>query len=160
MHRNNRSRVSAAAFSLALLLYLTPVAEAVDGVVLIDQNRASAGNITPGDLPGFPVTISRPGSYRLSGNLDVANPDTTAIEITANNVTLDLNGFTIQGPLDQCANTLQPVWCSNELHGTGIIARAAGSTDPFSAIVVILNGIVRAMAMTACTWGAIPGSRG
>ena len=44
---------------------------AVDGIVLIDQNRALAGNVTPGDAPGFPVTLSQPGSYRLSGNLRV-----------------------------------------------------------------------------------------
>jgi hypothetical protein len=35
---------------------------AVDGVVLIDQAHALAGNITPGDTPGFPVTISLPGA--------------------------------------------------------------------------------------------------
>ena len=43
---------------------------AVDGVTLIDQNKALAGSVTPGDTPGFPVTISQPGSYRLSGNLE------------------------------------------------------------------------------------------
>ena len=32
---------------------------AVDGVVLIDQNRALAGNFTPGDTAGFPVTSPR-----------------------------------------------------------------------------------------------------
>ena len=96
---NARSRVSAVAVSLALSLWLAPRVEAVDGVVLIDQNRALAGNVTPGDFPGFPVTISRPGSYRLSGNLEVTDPDITAIEITADHVTLDLNGFSIQGPL-------------------------------------------------------------
>src|SRR5882762_4507455 len=68
-----------------------------DGVVLIDQNRALAGNVTPGDAPGFPVTISQPGSYRLSGNLTVPDINTTAIQITADFVTLDLNGFSIVG---------------------------------------------------------------
>src|SRR5712692_4005736 len=71
---------------------------AVDGVVLIDQNRALAGGVTPGDAPGFPVTISVPGSYRLSGNLTVPDANTTAIQVTADNVTLDLNGFSIIGP--------------------------------------------------------------
>jgi parallel beta-helix repeat protein len=37
--------------------------------------------------------ISQPGSYYLSGNLAVTNP--SGISITATNVTLDLNGFTI-----------------------------------------------------------------
>src|SRR5579871_4839018 len=61
---------------------------AVDGVVLIDQSHALAGNITPGDAPGFPVTISQSGSYRLSGNLIVPDANTTAILITADFVTL------------------------------------------------------------------------
>src|SRR5438477_1054895 len=76
---------------------------AVDGVLLIDQNRALAGNVTPGDTPGFPVTISQSGSYRLSGSLTVPDMNTTAIQITADNVTLDLNGFSIIGPV-ACTN--------------------------------------------------------
>jgi hypothetical protein len=68
-----------------------------DGVILIDQNRALAGNVTPVDAPGFPVTITQPGSYRLSGNL-TAGANVSGIEILASNVTLDLNGFTISGP--------------------------------------------------------------
>src|SRR5437870_3755247 len=71
---------------------------AVDGVILIDQNRALAGNVTPGDLQGFPVTISVAGSYRLSGNLTVPDANTTAILVTVDNVTIDLNGFSIIGP--------------------------------------------------------------
>lgn len=69
---------------------------AVDGVILIDQNRALAGNVTPGDAPGFPVTITQPGSYRLSGNLTVPF-DTNGIEIQVAHVTVDLNGFRIAG---------------------------------------------------------------
>ena len=42
--------------ALAIPLY------AVDGVALINQNAALAGNVTPGDAPGFPVTISVSGS--------------------------------------------------------------------------------------------------
>lgn len=67
-------------------------AQAVDGVVLIDQNRALAGNVTAGDTPGFPVSINLPGSYRLSGNLTVP-AGINGIEIAADDVTLDLNGF-------------------------------------------------------------------
>src|SRR5882724_7856320 len=71
---------------------------AADGIVLIDQKHALVGDITPGDAPGFPVTISQPGSFRLSGNLIVPDLNTTAIHITADRVTLDLNGFSITGP--------------------------------------------------------------
>src|SRR5436190_432567 len=71
---------------------------AVDGIILIDQNRALAGGVTPGDAPGFPVTISQRGSYRLASDLIVPNANTTAIVVNANNVTIDLNGFSIIGP--------------------------------------------------------------
>lgn len=84
------SRIMIAA-GLALSAFAMP-AVAVDGVVLIDQNRAMVGNVTPGDLPGFPVSINLPGSYRLSGNLTVpAGID--GIQIGADDITLDLNGF-------------------------------------------------------------------
>ncbi|HZO55190.1 MAG TPA: right-handed parallel beta-helix repeat-containing protein [Bryobacteraceae bacterium] len=69
----------------------------VDGVVLIDQNRALAGNVTPGDTPGFPIWITQPGSYRLSGNLTVPG-ELSGIEVRADGVTIDLNGFSIIGP--------------------------------------------------------------
>jgi hypothetical protein len=72
------------------------VAYAVDGVVLIDQNRALAGGVTAGDAPGFPVSITQPGSYRLSGNLNVPS-GTSGIVIEADYVTIDLNGFRIAG---------------------------------------------------------------
>ena len=47
---------------------------------------------------GFPYKIANPGSYRSSGNLVVKAADTTAINIDASNVTIDLNGFSIMGP--------------------------------------------------------------
>lgn len=118
-----------------LLVGLSSVAWAVDGVVLIDQNRALAGNVTPGDAPGFPVTISQPGSYRLSGNLTVPDANTTAIVITADNVTLDLNGFSIIGPTT-CAGV--PVTgCSPTGSGNGIES-GMGS-------IVVTNGVIQGM---------------
>jgi hypothetical protein len=60
----------------------------------IDQTLALKGGITPGHSPGFPITISVSGSYRLVGNLSV-DPPSSAIVIAADNVTIDLNGFTI-----------------------------------------------------------------
>jgi hypothetical protein len=68
------------------------------GVILIDQQHALVGGIGPGDASGFPVTITTPGSYKLITNLTVNNLNTSAIEIRANHVTLDLNGFSIIGP--------------------------------------------------------------
>ncbi len=72
--------------------------QASAGVVEIDQAKALAGSVTAGDAAGFPVTISESGSYRLSGNLNLSDPNVNAIDITANDVTLDLNGFAVIGP--------------------------------------------------------------
>jgi hypothetical protein len=111
---------------------------AVDGVVLIDQAHALAGNITPGDTPGFPVTISLPGRYRLSGNLTVSDANTTAIKITANDVIIDLNGFSIIGPI-VCNSS--PAICPPAGTGNGIDVQ--DNTG-----VKIFNGTVRGMGAT------------
>lgn len=111
-------------YALSVLSLLAAPVFAVDGVVLINQSIALAGGVTPGDTPGFPVTISVSGSYRLSGNLVVPDANTTAIEVTANNVTIDLNGFSIIGPT-VCGgggNTGVPFSCSPTGVGFGIQA--------------------------------------
>jgi hypothetical protein len=76
---------------LTLTLALTPAcAFAVDGVTLINQSTVLAAG-------GFPYVISQPGSYRLSGDL-VVPAASDGIDIRVDNVSLDLNGFTIKGP--------------------------------------------------------------
>jgi hypothetical protein len=114
----------------------------VDGVVLIDQKRAMQGGVSSEDAPGFPVTISQPGSYRLSGNLTVPDASTTGIEITANHVTLDLNGFAIIGP-NVCTGS--PVTCTFSGGGVGIHAGSfqVGIVAPDG--VRVVNGSVRGM---------------
>src|SRR3954453_1870412 len=79
--------------SLAVMLAAIPAA-AADGEILINQAKVNAGGITPGDTAGFPATLSRPGRYKLSGNLAVPSGG-LGIQVTANEVTIDLNGFTI-----------------------------------------------------------------
>jgi hypothetical protein len=94
-------RSSAVASLLAAAGLFTGVANAVDGVVQINQARALAGGVTASDTPGFPVTIDAPGSYRLTGALAVP-ADQHGIVFSADEVTLDLNGFAIVsagGPL-------------------------------------------------------------
>jgi hypothetical protein len=81
---------------VALLALSAGTARALDGEVLIDQATARAGGVTPGDGPGFPVTISRTGKYKLTGNLN-AGSRRVGIRVKAPNVTIDLNGFTISG---------------------------------------------------------------
>jgi hypothetical protein len=117
---------------------------AVDGVVLIDQSHALAGNVTPGDTPGFPVTISQPGSYRLTGDLIVPDANTTAIKITADHVTIDMNGFSIIGPT---VCTSSPATCPPIAQGIGIQADNGPTVDGPRGIRVF-NGTVRGMGST------------
>jgi hypothetical protein len=126
-------------------------AYAVDGVVLIDQARALAGNVTPGDAPGFPVTISQRGSYKLGGNLTVPDGNSTAIEIRSSFVSIDLNGFSIIGPVD-CSGGFP---CTGAGTGVGITAG-----DPFAANpritfnVTIRNGTIQGMGRNGIyLWG-------
>jgi hypothetical protein len=88
------SRSLAALGALAAVLLVASPVFAVDGVIEINQARAAAGNVTAGDGPGFPVSISASGSYRLTSNL-ITTPGLDGIDVTASHVTLDLNGFTI-----------------------------------------------------------------
>ncbi len=126
--------------SMLSACFLVGTLYAADGPVLIDQDRAMAGSITPGDDPGFPVTISQPGSYRLTSNLTVTDLNTTAIRITTNSVTLDLNGFSILGPV-VCAK--DPTICPTPGTGTGIQAAEPRLTRG----VRIFNGSVRGMGL-------------
>ena len=97
-----RPTQQALAIVAAMALGLLPqTSAAVDGVVEINQTSALFGGITPSDLPGFPVTLDQPGSYRLTGNLDLSGEpipgNVNAVEIKADDVSLDLNGFSITG---------------------------------------------------------------
>lgn len=53
--------------------------------------------------PAIPIAgphfiISQPGSYYLTGNITVSTSD--AIRVASNDVTLDLNGFTVRSSLE------------------------------------------------------------
>jgi hypothetical protein len=101
-----------------------------EGLIEINQDRATRGGVSASDDPGFPVTLSRGGSYVLTGNLTTGGP--SAIEITADHVTLDLNGFSVVGPNS----------------GTGIGIDAAARNN-----VVVKNGTVTAMGGTGVEVG-------
>jgi hypothetical protein len=146
-----RSHVTAA-LSVALLASLVGGVEAVDGVQEINQELALAGNVTPGDGPGFPVTISLSGSYRLSGNLRNNAPDVDVIDITAANVTLDLKGFTIQGPRELCFNRIVPTWCGHAIFGDGVVSPRGAAN------VRVFNGTIRSVVHTG-VWLAGPNTR-
>lgn len=89
----------------AALFAAVLAAPAAHAQVNIDTAAALAGGVTPGDAPGFPVTLSVPGSYRLTSNLTTTLlAPSTLVDITATNVALDLNGFTVGGPHTCIAN--------------------------------------------------------
>jgi hypothetical protein len=95
-------KTAAAILISAALMFAAP-AFAVDGVVLINQATVMAAG-------GFPYKITQPGSYKLSGNLVVAASSTDGIDITASNVSIDLNGFTISGPVT-CTGSGSSISC-------------------------------------------------
>jgi hypothetical protein len=126
---------------LCVLTTLSSSLYASDSVVLINQSSVAAGNVTPGDAPGFPVTLSVPGSYRLASNLILNQLNVPAIDITADNVTLDLNGYSIIGPCKDSLNA--PPTCPSAGIGSGVQAIANSLGGPQS--VKVLNGSVRGM---------------
>jgi hypothetical protein len=113
------------AVAILLASAATPAA-AVDGVIEINQAAALAGGITPGDTPGFPVTLSQPGSYRLTGNLDTTGlpnaQDVTVIRVTASDVSIDLNGFAIVGPVTCTGMPVTSCTANSPLPGLGVQA--------------------------------------
>jgi hypothetical protein len=114
---------------LTILLAFAPAALAVDGTVLINQSTVTNG-LTGCPTGHFPIVICQSGSYRLSGNITLPDASTAGIVVSADNVTIDLNGFSIIGP-DVCSGS--PVTsCSPQGHSFGI-----GSLN---ANVIVLNG--------------------
>ena len=125
--------------AIALLVWSAGVGLAGDGVIEINQAKALAGEVTPSDTPGFPVTIDTEGSYLLTGNLDLhlLSKDIDAIKVIANNVVIDLNGFEIEGP---CAVPCVPVGI-----GGGIDANVTHTT--------VRNGTIRNMGREGVSVG-------
>lgn len=124
-------------FTLGLLALLALCAgSAAQAQTTIDQNKALSGSVTPGDSPGFPVTLSVAGAYKLTGNL-VVPANLSGVEITAAGVTLDLNGFNISGPILCSRNAATAVVnCTpSNVSTTGIDFKSSGNS--------LRNGTVR-----------------
>jgi parallel beta-helix repeat protein len=84
------------ALFVSLAILSAAPAIAADGQITITQAKANAGNVTPGDAPGFPVTLSLPGSYILASNLQPP-ANKAGIRIASGRVTIDFNGFQLNG---------------------------------------------------------------
>lgn len=122
-------------------LFMIAQAHAVDGVVLIDQNKALAGNVTAGDTPGYPITINTPGSYRLSSNLTVP-ASVNGIVFATDGVTLDLNGFTISGPAGQFGITDDSVARSRIAIRNGNVNGFSNSVRMLASNHVVVEGMM------------------
>jgi hypothetical protein len=113
---------------IASALLWASSAAAVDGVIEINQAKADAGAVNgslASDPAGFPVVITQPGAYRLTGDLTVPDTSTTAIQVTAANVDIDLNGFAILGPYTYIG---APFICSYG-SGPGVHSTSASATN-------------------------------
>jgi hypothetical protein len=142
---------------LALCL-LAAEARAGDGRIEINQARALAGGVTPGDTADFPVTISAPGSYVLTSDLSVTDPADHGIEVLADGVAIDLNGFEITGPVlcsgagsglscgagagrgIQAASRTRMIVHEGRIRGFGSGAVAVGERAVVRDLIVRLNG--------------------
>ena len=80
--------------ALVFVVLATP-ALATDGVLEINQTCAVQTGCFAGDTAGYPITISTPGSYRLTSNLIVPDENTDGIKVSTSSLTIDLNGFEI-----------------------------------------------------------------
>jgi hypothetical protein len=126
--------------SCAWLCFLVSAAPCVasDGVIEINQECATLAGCLPGDAARFPVTITAPGSYRLTSNLGVPDENTSAIRVEASGVSIDLNGFEISG-VTACPG-LPPV-CSP----TGLAHGVEVDDDGLRVGVAVRGGTIRGM---------------
>lgn len=120
-------------------------ASADDGVLEINQACAANDGCFSGDPAGFPVQITNSGSYVLTSNLDVTAatdpPNTDGIFVEVSEVTIDLNGFSIIGPVT--CDGLPVSSCSQTGSGSGVssLISQGGTADSVS----VSNGTIRGL---------------
>ena len=88
MKRTTKNKLALLVCVLFLMAIIPPSALAVDGQIKISQTPSTT----------FPIVINQPGSYVLTSDIVVSASNTLGIEITVDNVNLDLNGYTLTGP--------------------------------------------------------------
>ena len=131
-----------------ILIALASPALASDGAIDINQTCALQTGCVTGDGPGFPVVLAQSGSYRLTSDLTVAVGG--GIVATADGVSIDLNGFTVAGPV-VCTGEGASLSCSGPLGGSGISFSAPGmEADRFS----VRNGRVTGFGVAGISGGS------
>ena len=142
------ARVAAAAGLAFASSVLAWSAAASDGAVEISQIAALAGGVTASDGPGFPVTLDAPGSYILTSMLEVPS-GFDGIEVLADDVSIDLNGFTIRGPLI-CTGSPPALSCPTGT-GRGIRSTAQATRVARGSVTGFADGGVDLAAMSLVT---------
>ena len=122
-------------YIFTLLLITSGLLHADNGVYTLNSTCITFGCFM-GDSSGLPITIDNPGSYKLTSDIVSANITTNVIKINSDNVTIDLNGFSIIGPRT-CTGFGTGLSCSH----SGMTAD--GIASPNKKNVVIKNGIIR-----------------
>lgn len=120
---------------------LSQNAGASEGVIELNQTCAVSTGCLPGDTPGFPITIqsSAPKSFKLTSNLTVSTAGTMAILGRPSFASIDLAGFTIEGPNTCFPNsTSKGATCAESGSGWGVNFEAANYNG-----VIIENGTIR-----------------
>jgi hypothetical protein len=142
MHSNQFLAMAAAALSLSAGIASSPQS--------LDHAQALNGQASTRDEPGYPITISQPGHYRLTSDLLVP-PHADGIVITAPGVTLDLNGHSITGPVHcrhAAGNTAVACdWLAESSSRAGINTEAAPGA-------VVRDGTVQGFAGSGILYGA------
>ena len=109
-----------------------PVASTYKTLTEVEPRIAVGPTTTPGDAFNL-YRIAQPGSYYLTGNVSIPSNVLWGISIEAPGVTLDLNGFTLNG---------------NGNHVGGIACSAAG--------VTIRNGTIRRVYASGISFDLFP----
>ncbi|QBB70178.1 right-handed parallel beta-helix repeat-containing protein [Pseudolysobacter antarcticus] len=136
-------------FSPIFVLALLPlVTSANPGALEINQDCAAVGCFA-GDTPGFPVTITQPGSYILTSDLLTTDVNMDAIDVSVSSVDLDLNGHTLNGG-GTCTGT--PVTACSGFAGTSGISAIIGPNTPV--VIHIHNGTVHGFSNFGIVVGA------
>lgn len=117
-----------------------------EGRLEINQTCAENGGCFAGDDAGFPVEISKSGSYLLTSDL-ILPEDTDGIELVpfASGSTLDLNGLRIQGPESCSGNPVESCTGSTTNHGIN-----GGNVSD----VTVRDGIIQGMAFNGINLGS------
>jgi len=141
MRRPSRHAIAAIFGGVAQALLAAGPVVASDGRIEIDASRAALGGITPGDAPGFPVTLSQPGSYVLTEELLVPT-GSSGVEVTSPEVAIDLNGFRVRSGF-----VCTPGACAA---GSGQGVAVSPTTTPH---VTVANGTIRGFASDCLALG-------